>query len=549
MLNSPWLTERFDESGKTPVRILIVADGRLSFNDTDEFGLSEFVNENLRPNAMPWEDLTVTTAHRQLDGTGADKPGFRFDTADPPVTIEHYDQVWLFGFLGEKKEHAIQASELRVLAEFMNNGGGVFATGDHADLGAALCGKVPRVQSMRKWFTTGVPPILQAPDRNNATRIDTVRIGRDAGFQTSDEADDVPQEIRPVFKVSKDGKRAEPHLLLARGNFAVTVLPDHMHEGECILPPDLNASLQFDGGDTFDEFPPLLLNNQERLSPEVVAVSTSAGGFLSVDPDIKPVFPRCYYIIVAYDGHSAGRVINSQSDGKGVGRVVVDASFHHFANRNLKGTGTTHKGFYDCNGNPTEDYLAIKQYFRNIVTWLCPPEKQKSYYRNLLLSLRYLAPLAEELSSTSKPSEQELLFIGASARKMITERFSRVEATQCALFAASSMRGDNIRAATENLFAPASLSDSNAGSIGLILDTEMILNFFLGGAMNGIAKNLPISPAEAFQSLAAADTLESPLESFIASGVEEGLASLSNVIERSNDALRSFSTTLNNFLN
>ena len=40
----------------------------------------------------------------------------------------------------------------------MENGGGFFATGDHANLGSPLCGLIPRVRSMRRWWTGAPPP-------------------------------------------------------------------------------------------------------------------------------------------------------------------------------------------------------------------------------------------------------------------------------------------------------------------------------------------------------------------------------------------------------
>lgn len=46
----------------------------------------------------------------------------------------------------------IQEDELLVLARFMQNGGGILASGNHEGLGSYMCGRIPRVRTMRKWF-------------------------------------------------------------------------------------------------------------------------------------------------------------------------------------------------------------------------------------------------------------------------------------------------------------------------------------------------------------------------------------------------------------
>jgi len=88
-----------------------------------------------------------------------------------------YDQVWLFGHEEETDTASfLDESELRTIYDFMNAGGGVFATGDHKSLGYALCGNIPRVSSMRKWqYETAPSPDLKAPGRDDTTRLDTLR--------------------------------------------------------------------------------------------------------------------------------------------------------------------------------------------------------------------------------------------------------------------------------------------------------------------------------------------------------------------------------------
>ena len=90
--------------------------------------------------------------------------------------------------------------------------------------------------------------------------------------------------------------------------------------------------------------------------PHVVAVSISAGRFIT-DTLKPPVRPRCFGAISAYDGDPAG-----------VGRIVCDATWHHFVNINLNGSGagldpTTllpRTGLY-AGGMPTPEYLKIQR--------------------------------------------------------------------------------------------------------------------------------------------------------------------------------------------
>lgn len=230
---------------QTIIRILIVADGSIRFVFTKGdifagFSLTELIEKSLLPSVLASAELRITKAHRsENEKANVDLPGFKFD--DPNHPLSEYEQIWLFGMEREKIDdkqnpYTLADSEVRALTNFMNKGGGVFATGDHEDLGAALCGRVPRVSSMRKWFYSGRTPPEQAPGVDNEKRIDTLREGLDIGFALADQEDAVPQEIHP--RLTKDGAQWKAHYLLCRGETFVKVLPDHMHEGECVLPTE-----------------------------------------------------------------------------------------------------------------------------------------------------------------------------------------------------------------------------------------------------------------------------------------------------------------------
>ena len=111
----------------------------------------------------------------------------------------------------------------------MENGGGFFATGDHANLGSELNGIIPRVRSMRRWWYPGSGPNGEpvAPDPLNADRHDTTRPGADGLTNFEDQSDDVAQEISPTLYFNgftvRGGYPATSYLrpsfaLLARGH-------------------------------------------------------------------------------------------------------------------------------------------------------------------------------------------------------------------------------------------------------------------------------------------------------------------------------------------
>jgi hypothetical protein len=379
----------------------------------------------------------------------------------------------------------------------MNSGRGLFATGDHEDLGSALCGDIPRIRNMRKWFFKDGPP-----GRDTIDRLDTLREGFDQGFFTNDQSDRLPQEIRPIFKLTPDGKGSLPHEILRDSDqLAIQVLPDHMHEGECTIPSDLTQVIKLADDSEFIEYPG---DNQARVSPEIVALSTSVGGFVPDDIKIaQVVIPRLFPIIVAYDGHQVAKPGVSDA----VGRIVVDSSFHHYLDVNLRGVGSgdpNKMGLYDLQNNPTRDYESIKQYYRNVRRWLLPPEKQQHFFLNMLLAARYLSPLAEEIRSIKNPSLRDLLFAGRATYQTISERFSPADATQCVLVAADTVGfvaaetesddGTNYRKQVEKLIEPWATPISKVSHRLSFFNLYFIGDILLGGAMLGIANGLPANP-------------------------------------------------------
>ena len=163
------------------VKLLLLTDG-LDFGPGD-FGLSTFVSI-LANDGRAYVDFDITIAHRGpiVGNPGVTVtrsiPNFRFNNASH-FTDAMYDQVWLFGSSGV----GLVTAELTILSAFMNNGGGVFATGDHGSLGESLCGSITRVRSMRRWNNASGEVGM-----GDARRNDTNRPGHDALYSVPDKS-------------------------------------------------------------------------------------------------------------------------------------------------------------------------------------------------------------------------------------------------------------------------------------------------------------------------------------------------------------------------
>lgn len=128
-------------------------------------------------------------------------------------------------------------AELASLAKWMNDGGGLFATGDHSTLGEGLCSRIPRIGTMRAWSNVqGVPPA------NGETRIDTNRpftadeIAGTEIIEFDRQGDTLPQNIDWVpwytHRHFPWTIHRRPHPVLCHPELGpIDVMPDHPHEG------------------------------------------------------------------------------------------------------------------------------------------------------------------------------------------------------------------------------------------------------------------------------------------------------------------------------
>lgn len=360
------------------VNLLLVADG-LDFSEAD-FGLSTFVRSLLD---MPGRHarMRITLAHinnatdsQMMAGEAriAERiKSFKFDNS-AHFDTGMYDAVFLFGIAtgfsrgGDYPGDRLADGELRALTRFMNAGGGLFATGDHGRLGRALCHAVPRARGMRLWDSTSGQAADDEVSMAGPRRNDTNR-PQPGGSFFDDQCDDVPQTIQPRIYARRGGlfRYSFPHPLLCGPRGMIRVMPDHPHEGECVEPSEVDETLDFGGGAEY----PDAIDGGARPLPELVSTSSVLAGTRS---EKLPTQAQSFGGICAYDGHRAG-----------VGRVVTDATWHHFVNINLVGrfndaglpAGHPWRTGFLSSAAGQAHFEDIKAYYRNLGVWLARPER------------------------------------------------------------------------------------------------------------------------------------------------------------------------------
>ena len=279
---------------------------------------------------------------------------FHFD--DPSINLSAYDEIWMFsdegydgtplgpqGPPGPVEPGGLTQSELTAITNFMQQGGGVFATGDHDGLGSAVGGLIPRVRFMRKWYSPsdtspGIPSLITPAMRNwpggGVTRRDTLQKGAtDTGemngapiYFFDDQSDDIPQPLNVLVTFTS-------HPVVQGATGVLKVYPDHMHEGEVMAPTGAlltqtsatDSTLSFAGGG-FIEFPTI---NGYQAVPEILAQDTAgktphvtevSEGMACENKNFTSDTSTCptatSNVLSAYDGHTVN-----------VGRIVTDSIF------------------------------------------------------------------------------------------------------------------------------------------------------------------------------------------------------------------------------
>jgi hypothetical protein len=403
------------------IKVLMVSDGsRFTFGPAQPAGPTALEDDNyfalttlvgaLRNSAVP--TIQVDTAHRRGATTGGDPdvslgltyPGnFTFTSID----LSQYDVIWLIGDEGYNvgvlgpTDSEITDAEKAALFTFMQNGGGLFAVGDHDGIGGYLCGKLPRVRTMRKWYEwdhvftdPGTGQVFMpnwAGDGDgtrpgypgHTDRFDTLQPdSADGNWYFYDQADPLPQTLMTAAGAPLTTSAGVHTILRGSDGAIIANFPDHMHEGEATDFSTLSA--------TTTPFSP----NGSSGSPSTLSFVDSGGHTVTYPefPAIGTFQPAPQVIVYGQDtGHptitgtftypatnSKRRGLVSAYDGRavGIGRVVTGSTFHHYLDKNLIGdphTESTTAGVGPTNsqlGLTTPVLNGIRDYYVNVVTWL-----------------------------------------------------------------------------------------------------------------------------------------------------------------------------------
>lgn len=428
----PWLMPR------CTVKVLMVADGFIDFSKHD-FGLSTFLDTIINEGLF-YVNFQITLAHLRNDASDEQMAvgtagianritGFVFDNP-AHFSSTMYDEVFMFaaetyfhnssystreGSPAQYPAERLGNAEYAAISAFMDGGGGVFATGDHGAFGKGMCYEMKRVRNMRYWDSTNGDPEIDEVSMSGARRNDTNQLGHDDLSQFDDQSDDVPQTIQPKLYRTRYHhlcKKAYPHPLLCGPNGIIRVLPDHPHEGECIVPPSLTLTYPYDNTVEY----PVVSGTTYRVSPEIIATSVVPSGN-TAGSKTPTVFQR-FGAICAYNGHKVG-----------VGRVVTDATWHHFININLVGEESyppenpkslgfliSRQGMVHLNN--------IKAYYLNIAVWMARASNQNCFRKRFCWKLLHHSRVVEAVTvnpnvSLSQASDDLLYTIGLHARDVL----------------------------------------------------------------------------------------------------------------------------------
>jgi hypothetical protein len=364
---------------KTYVDILVVVDTEISIDPGYDFGVARVI-ELIRSTNVGCMRFRVDIALRSDEDFGvnatpaATEPkyvGFRFDSVESgsDLVINKYEQIWCFGFkpsnsgstndgeIGEPFALETTQNELEKLDEWMTvKKGGLFGTGDHHFLGASMCHKIPRLGTMRRWTNAdGVPPI-GGPDRIDALRPPNNSFAAGGPNFMSVSVEDKDTTVQPIRWTAWRSvyrpfwlRRKRPHPLLCHPTLGpINVMPDHAHEGLCVVSPDLNANKKFKNELEY----PDATDGGVKPEPQIIAY----GSNLDSDDwnfDKGEIPGRSNNpMISAYDGHRAG-----------VGRVATDSTWHHWMDYNIN----------QIRAADNDDWKKISRYYINMAVWLNPP--------------------------------------------------------------------------------------------------------------------------------------------------------------------------------
>jgi hypothetical protein len=378
----------------TPIKILFVIDGRINLTSEsiplayNPFGLGYVLN-TLRDPLAWWVRFEVDVARRgdklSPDDLGGPELPYKYEDnfKFTQIDLDEYHQVWFFGDMPNFHDgadgttdnaigaFALEDAELKLVAKWMDRGGGVFATGDHSILGASMCSGIPRVRTMRKWkHAQGVPT------RDGPARHETLQ--HIAGSNSDPERDTVLQPLELVYRRVAGPlpflRPLVPHPLLCSPQGVIDRFPDHMHEGEVIADDFVQLDLTVDILDYHRPEYPFVIPEflaagahdvgalRPRPRPHVIAYGQTTNNYfvppVEVAAKLRPsLLSKRFGLVGAYDGDSVG-----------LGRVVVDSTWHHWLSYNV--------AVIEKDNKPA--YQKMQAYYRNVGMWLATPAQRKS---------------------------------------------------------------------------------------------------------------------------------------------------------------------------
>jgi hypothetical protein len=193
--------------------------------------------------------------------------------------------------------------------------------------------------------------------------------------------------------------------------------------------------------------------------------------------------------ISVWDGHKVGN-----------GRIVCDATWHHFVNQNLDGTeavfapGNRRVGLRDpVTLAFTRDFHQIAEYYRNIADWLIPAGRRWCQWWIDILIERFRFPLIEEWRALPPPPcpWDARVKLGI----LVEEAFNAhrgigfgAQLVMEAIGAATSHDG-------ASFITPITTSDRT------LIDPDVVRRGILGSIFDSLVADLPNNPADLHEAL------------------------------------------------
>jgi len=409
---------------KPTIKILLYTDAptQVVKEPVGFFGLGRMITQ-LQGHAPAFANLEVKWKGRYSPGSKrADNKINVVLAKELDETNEPFDQIWFFGVHQVNKaklrlglggggpESELDTAEVMALRNWMDQGGGVLITGDHANLrprdalapdpnshcpdksehepflslGRALGRCIPRAGLLRDWEGS---PTSRESDSNDTQVVNFGLPSGNFDDQIIFQRDRIPQQLI-LETFDENGLPTpvgQPHsLFFYRPGLSIRLFPDHLHEGEVTLPKELDEKL----------WP----SNAVGAKPEPRVVAHG----------LDKRSGRKFNLLAAYDG-----------DGAGVGRIVADSTWHHYLNVNLSE--------FKLPANEGSASDQIGQFYANLAVWLSPADKRLQMTHEMLRWLSQEPLILEGFGPIPSENMGGKLRAGRSARQILTPLASPCE--------------------------------------------------------------------------------------------------------------------------